>query len=164
MPAFERILIATDFGDTAASALTRGCELARTLDARVLLLHVVEDIGAHFGALEYASALGKLQSDLEESARKKMRELLAGPDASALNVEVSVLTSSAPASAIVSVARDQHADLIVMGTHGRGKIASVLLGSVAERVLRTAPCPVLVVREPGGKPLPANAAATTARA
>ena len=58
-----------------------------------------------------------------------------------------VLTTRAPAEAIVSYARDAHADLIVMGTHGRNAVGRLLLGSVAERVVRTAPCPVLTVRE-----------------
>jgi nucleotide-binding universal stress UspA family protein len=148
MAAFKRILVATDFGDASASALSRGCELARAFGSRLFLLHVVEDISAHFGAPEYAATLGKLQSDLEASARERMQALLASQDVGALDVEAAVLTLHAPAPAIVSFARDKRADLIVMGTHGRGRVASLLIGSVAEKVLRTASCPVLIVREP----------------
>lgn len=146
MIAFKSILIPTDFGDAADRALTLGCELARIAGGRVFLLHVVEDIARHFGAPEYGAAIGKIQSDLEESARARIRGLLARPDLRALSVDSAVLTGPA-APAIVSVARGRKADLIVMGTHGRGKVASLLLGSVAERVVRTASCPVLVVHE-----------------
>jgi nucleotide-binding universal stress UspA family protein len=164
MAAFERILVATDFGDAAARALAHGCELARTFGSRLFLVHVVEDISVHFGAPEYAATIGKLQSDLEESARDQIKELLARQDVGALDAEAAVLTLGAPASAIVSFARDKAADLIVMGTHGRGKIASILIGSVAEKVLRTAPCPVLVVREPVRTSRQPDAAVSTASA
>jgi len=56
--------------------------------------------------------------------------------------------STSPAMAIVDYAREAHSDLIIMGTHGRGAMAQLLMGSVAERVVRTAPCPVLTVRHP----------------
>ena len=141
MSVFKRILIATDFGDAAGQALTVGCNLARTFGSHVMLLHVVEDIAAHFGAPEYSSAIGKIQSDLEESARGRILEMLTQTDLRGLDAETAVLTST-PAPAIVNFARDQQADLIVMGTHGRGKVARLFLGSVAERVARTAPCPV----------------------
>ena len=59
-----------------------------------------------------------------------------------------IITSNTPALAIVGYARDARVDLIVMGTHGRGAMAHLLMGSVAERVVRTAPCPVLTVRHP----------------
>ena len=58
------------------------------------------------------------------------------------------VTSGAPASAIVDYANEARIDLIIMGTHGRGTVAHMLMGSVAERVVRTAPCPVLTVRHP----------------
>jgi nucleotide-binding universal stress UspA family protein len=59
-----------------------------------------------------------------------------------------VLASNAPATAIVEYANEEGVDLIVLGTHGRGAVAHLLVGSVAERVVRTAPCPVLTVRHP----------------
>jgi nucleotide-binding universal stress UspA family protein len=63
-----------------------------------------------------------------------------------------VLTSSAPANAIVGYAADEHIDLIVMGTHGRAPVVRMFLGAVADRVIRTAPCPVLTLREPRPAP------------
>lgn len=164
MPAFKRILIATDFGDAADRALTLGCELARMFGSRVFLLHVVEDISAHFGAPEYGAAIGQIQSDLEESARGRIKGLLKQSDLQGLDAETTVLTLGSPAPAIVSFARDKQADLIVMGTHGRGKVASLLLGSVAERVVRTAACPVLVVHEHAVTSSPAEAAVAAAGA
>ena len=164
MAAFERILVATDFGEAATIALTRGCELARMFGSRLFLVHVVEDVSAHFGAPEYAAAIGQIQTDLEASAREYMNRLLAREDVRARDAEAAVVTLGAPAAAIVSFARDKQADLIVMGTHGRGKIASLLVGSVAEKVVRTAPCPVLVVRETRRTSVPADAAVQTAGA
>jgi len=69
-------------------------------------------------------------------------------DRQALGAVGLVITSNSPSAAIVTYARDASIDLIVMGTHGRGAIAQILMGSVAERVVRIAPCPVLTVRHP----------------
>jgi nucleotide-binding universal stress UspA family protein len=74
--------------------------------------------------------------------------LLFDEDRQALGAVGLVITSTSPSAAIVTYAHDASVDLIVMGTHGRGAIAQLLMGSVAERVVRIAPCPVLTVRHP----------------
>jgi nucleotide-binding universal stress UspA family protein len=89
-----------------------------------------------------------LQKELEESASVRLDELLVDSDHSGPVTKPIVVTSSSPAFAIVDYAGEHGIDLIVMGTHGRGALAHLLMGSVAEKVVRLAPCPVLTVRHP----------------
>jgi nucleotide-binding universal stress UspA family protein len=89
-----------------------------------------------------------LQREVEDAARARLQELIADADPGAVPAEPVVVTSNAPALAIVGYAKEANVDLIVMGTHGRGAVAHLLVGSVAERVVRCAPCPVLTVRHP----------------
>ena len=81
-------------------------------------------------------------------AKRRQRVLLIDNDPLPLPKRAVVLTSNAPAAAIVDYAAQERIDLIVAGTHGRGGVAHLLMGSVAERIVRTAPCPVLTVRHP----------------
>ena len=90
----------------------------------------------------------KMQAELEADAKKQMDDLLIDSDKSGPATVEAILTSSTPAFAIVDYAKEKSIDLIVMGTHGRGPLAHLLMGSVAERVVRTASCPVLTVRHP----------------
>jgi len=90
----------------------------------------------------------ELQIEIETSARRQLDELVTANDRARLRCNGAVVTSTNPAAAIVDYAGRSAVDLIVMGTHGRGAVAHLLLGSVAERVVRTAPCPVLTVRHP----------------
>ena len=81
-------------------------------------------------------------------ARKQLERLLNPEDRTALHVQPVIVTDVAKAGAIVRYANEHQIDLIVMGTHGRGGISHVFMGSVAERVVRTATCPVLTVHHP----------------
>ena len=85
---------------------------------------------------------------MEAGDRRQLEALISDEDRERLRAEAVVLTDSSPARAINTFAKDAGVDLIVMGTHGRGAITHLLMGSVAERVVRTAPCPVLTVRLP----------------
>ncbi len=149
MIALKRILVPTDFGEQADAALNYGRELARTFGASLSVLHVCENILTRgFGVEGYVTSYPELQRDLEEAAQKQLDKTITDEDRRELRVEPIVITSNAPAYAIVNYARETSVDLIVMGTHGRGAVAHLLVGSVAERVVRTAPCPVLTVRQP----------------
>lgn len=86
--------------------------------------------------------------DLLMSAVRRAEDLLTADDRASLGAQAVVETSDHPAEAIVGYAKAQGIDLIVMGTHGRGALAQVLVGSVAERVVRTAPCPVFTIKHP----------------
>jgi nucleotide-binding universal stress UspA family protein len=144
----KTILVATDFGESSEAALTYGRDLARGFDAALHVLHVVQNVSVVFGAEGYMSVLPDLQRDVEDAARTRLEGLLSEEDRTALNVTPVIRTSGAAASAIVEYADEAKIDLIITGTHGRGAVAHVLMGSVAERVVRTARCPVLTVRHP----------------
>jgi nucleotide-binding universal stress UspA family protein len=89
-----------------------------------------------------------VQEDLETAAQRHLRERVSDEDRQDLRAKVTVVTHNSPAVAIADYAKQHAIDLIVLGTHGRGAVAHMLLGNVAERVVRIAPCPVLTVRDP----------------
>jgi nucleotide-binding universal stress UspA family protein len=108
--------------------------------------------------------LADMQQELDEAARKQLDELLIDSDGSGPPTRRAVLTSVSPFSTIVGYAADNDIDLIVMGTHGRGGFAHLMMGSVAERVVRLAPCPVLTVRHPEHEFVRPDTLATVAHA
>jgi nucleotide-binding universal stress UspA family protein len=149
MIVLKNILVATDFGEAAEVALRYGRELARTFGSSLHLIHVVDDVAARVvGFPEYAPSLGRLQVEAEAAARTRTEALLSDEDRRVLHAKSVVVTSMWPARAILDYARESHVDAIVLGTHGRGKLKQLLMGSVAEKVVRYAPCPVLTVRHP----------------
>ena len=140
---FQRILIAIDDSLQAERALDTGVSLARDLHAQVLLVHVVNPAVAYAGAGEI------LASDILDDLRKQGEDLLLRARMRAgdgVANECALLEGPA-AREIVESAVEWGADLIVMGTHGRGRVASFLMGSTAQEVLRDARCPVLAVPE-----------------
>jgi nucleotide-binding universal stress UspA family protein len=146
MIAIKNILVPTDFGAASDAALMYGRELAGRFNAVLHLVHVAENLQL----TSFAEAWGDvtaLQRDIERAAAKELDDRLADSDGSGPKTSRAVLASIAPATAIADYARDHRIDLIVMGTHGRGAVAHSLMGSVAERVVRIAPCPVLTVRQ-----------------
>ena len=139
MTDFRNIVVATDFGEPSARALDAAVELARATQAKLTLLHVFH-VPAQ--AYDYVVVL-----PLEEHAHSAQRELdreLAALKARYPNCE-GVVESGQPAEKIVEIAAKRGAGLIVMGTHGRKGLPRFLLGSVAERVVRTSSIPVLTV-------------------
>ncbi len=140
---FTRILVPTDFSDTSDAALTYATSVAAAFGASLHLVHVFED---PFTAGTLAS---EVYAPIPPEVRKQvLADLQTRLDARlpAGGGTTAVLTGTT-ARAITDYAREQQADLIVMGTHGRGGMAHLLLGSVAERVVRTASCPVMTVRQ-----------------
>ena len=146
----KNVLVATDFSEPSAAALAYGRALARQFGARLHVLHVVEDVAARFAGFPfYVGDLGQMQLEVETAARARLDEWLTDDDRQNLcAIPTAMMSTSAPA-AIVDYATNTlpRIDLIVMGTHGRGAMGHFFMGSVAERVVRTAPCPVLTVRE-----------------
>ncbi|HEY6178813.1 MAG TPA: universal stress protein [Kofleriaceae bacterium] len=137
------ILVATDFSDCAERALDYAVSFADTVGAKIYLLNV---IGVPtLGLPELGVALTTTM--MESTVRTHHAELdrLAGRRPGA-NIEPMLRTGDAR-EVIIDVARDVHADLIAMGTHGRRGVRRALIGSIAEGVVRAAPCPVLTVRE-----------------
>jgi nucleotide-binding universal stress UspA family protein len=141
---FKKILMATDFGPESDAALARAVDLARQLGGSIHLLHVVRDPMTVLGAPEsYGIDWQKLRDELVSKSRADLEQIASRYKEVVLATDVII---DRPADAIVRRARDVGADLIVMGTHGRGAVGHLFLGSVAERVLRQAPCPVMTVR------------------
>jgi nucleotide-binding universal stress UspA family protein len=145
MVVLKRILVATDFSEASQVALDYGRDLARSYGGALHLLHVSDDVRWRYSLDMSPVLLTSVQDDLEATSRVRLEALLTDDDRQ-LDVSTEVRTSPAVAEAIVDYARDQRIDLIVIGTHGRGVMSHFLMGSVAERVVRTAPCPVLTVR------------------
>jgi nucleotide-binding universal stress UspA family protein len=149
MVSLKRILIATDFGEAAEAALAYGRELARTFGATIDVLTVADNVLAHSFATEgFIASYPELQREVDEAAKKSLAALVTDEDRRELGARPIVVTATSPALAIVEYARSNGIDLIIMGTHGRGPMAHLIMGSVAERVVRTAPCPVMTVRHP----------------
>ena len=140
MIALKRILVATDFGEAANAALTYGRALARRFGATLHVLHIMENV--------FVGPLAPDPAVLERSAVANVNGMLTAEDRRALSIHTITWMSTRPAAAIVVYARKNDIDLIVLGTNGRNGMAHVVMGSVAEKVVRTAPCPVLTVRHP----------------
>ncbi len=138
------ILVPTDFSEDADAALEIARDLAKRFGAKIHLLHAYTLLP--FAPSPWNAGLGaQFAVEIRSGAEKALMEVHQKLLADGLRVE-SEVEEGAPASLIVEVARRLSADLIVMGTSGRTGLAHVLLGSVAERTLRLAPCPVLTVR------------------
>jgi nucleotide-binding universal stress UspA family protein len=149
MIALKNILVATDFGPAADNALRYGRALARGFGATLHVIHVTEDVfGRAMDGYGYAAIPPQVQEDIERSGRRQLEALLDEEDRRELHATAVTVTSNSPTAAIVDYARKARIDLIVLGTHGRGPVAHVFMGNIAERVVRTAPCPVLTVRHP----------------
>lgn len=146
MIALKNILVATDFSESAAVALAYGRDLARTFDARLHVVHVVEDVLMRYSP-EVSFSVPELQRDLEKASVRDLASLITEDDRRTLQVVTAVETATNIPFALIDYARNHRIDLIVTGTHGRGGVKHLLMGSVAERVVRTAPCPVLTVKE-----------------
>lgn len=144
---FYRIVVPTDFSACAEDAWALAQRLAGAFSAELVVLHVLSDPPPHEeGPFNLAEA-----ESVYEGGKRWVEEQLAAWAATAkekgLQARV-VLRVGDPDREVVTLATDERADLVVMGTHGRGGIDRALLGSVADRVVRTAPCPVLTVRKP----------------
>jgi len=141
MITIKTILVPTDFSDASIAAQHYAEGLAEAFGSRVHLLHVVQDPYVQPWAAEaFGVSLAGVLERWEDDARGQLQQL-------AGNASLECITRVGhPFVEILSYAAEHKVDLIVMGTHGRGPVAHMLLGSVAERVVRKAPCPVLTVR------------------
>jgi nucleotide-binding universal stress UspA family protein len=144
---FTRVLVPTDFSGLSGAALEYGQALAERCGASLHVLHVVEDpflVGATSSEI-YVPDVPALRAELVTEAEARLASLLPGGVRDRLRVTTEVRVGKA-AAVIIEVAEEQRCDLIVMGTHGRTGVAHLFLGSVAEKVVRTAPCPVVTIR------------------
>ena len=140
-----RVLVPMDFSEPSRTALAYGLGLARTFGASVHVLHAVEEPLAQGWNGFGLPALPELRAQVLADAQRQLEEAVPQLERDRQATEL-VTCLGDPHREIVSFARARQVDLIVMGTHGRGGVAHLLLGSVAEKVVRDAPCPVLTVR------------------
>jgi nucleotide-binding universal stress UspA family protein len=140
------LVVPVDFESTSYHALTYARELAGTFGARLHLIHVLDDSFALRAGTEGSlSSVPELARRAEREARERLEALLTDADRN-LDASVVVVISPSPASAIVAFAEQVQASAIVMGTNGRLDEPTDAIGSVAEHVVRTAPCPVMTLR------------------
>jgi nucleotide-binding universal stress UspA family protein len=140
----KRILLPTDFSECSERARSYACELAKRFAAELHLLHVVAPVSL-------PGYVGPVPEELlhpEEGARAQLEEWN-DPAFEQIQGVVRAITTGTPFVEIVRYARDREVDLIVMGTHGWSGLTHMLLGSVTEKVVRKASCPVLTVRPEG---------------
>ncbi|HTD67470.1 MAG TPA: universal stress protein [Candidatus Limnocylindria bacterium] len=137
----KRILVPVDFSVTSRKALQYAVSFAKQFSAEIILLHVVQP-PVYFEGVVIAAYD---DTTIREASAKRLSEWR-NETASGATVKANVRTG-APYHEIVLTAEETNTDLIIVGTHGRGGLARMLIGSTAERVVRHAPCPVLVVRE-----------------
>ncbi len=135
------VLHPTDFSDRSWHALQLACALARDYKARLILLNVVPHAIIAYGE-------GVIPTDPEDLFREAHARLDAHADHCTDLVAERRVEEGDPATLILSVALEGHADVIVMGTHGRTGLRRLIMGSVAEEVVRHASCPVLTVTSP----------------
>ncbi|MFH1302296.1 MAG: universal stress protein [Planctomycetota bacterium] len=144
----KRILVPTDFSEFGEQALLYGCELAKKFNSELHLLNVVQDAVAMFPEPNMmGTSMNDLVADMQALARKQLERMPDLPGTEDLKVVREVRVGPAFLE-IVRYAKKSDIDLIVIGTHGRTGIKHMLLGSVAEKVVRKAPCPVLTVSHP----------------
>src|SRR5450755_560400 len=144
----RKILLPTDFSEYSAAATKYACELATKFDAELHILHALETHLVSTPTFGFGLDLPKYVSESKAAAEKSLADVL-DPQWSAGRTVVKAVVEGSPKVEIVAYTRKHSIDLIVLATHGRSGLAHVLMGSVAESIVRTAPCPVLTVRPEG---------------
>jgi nucleotide-binding universal stress UspA family protein len=146
MPKLRRIVHPTDFSPSSGPAFKKALELAKADRATLLLLHVLPTLPMVGDAYMAATAYDEMLRAHRRQADQQMGRLVKRARAGGVRATGTVLDFGTPAERIVAFAKRQRADLIVMGTQGLGVLARALLGSVAQRVVTRASCPVMTVR------------------
>lgn len=141
----QQLLVPVDFSETSQKALDFAIELGQALQARLLLLHVIEApvLGGGPGEMGMATAYAEVIEQIEADASRNLEDALQRARKAGLEC-TGELMHGAPFQQIIDVADRQQVDLIVMGTRGHTGLKHLILGSVAEKAVRLAACPVLV--------------------
>jgi nucleotide-binding universal stress UspA family protein len=145
MNPFKRIMVATDFTDASKPAFEEAIELAQKNGSELLIGHAYQPPNMTQADAVAPGVYEEWDRNLRIPIEKKLRDLVNDAKKAGVLAKPLVLTG-APYEAIVDAAKENKADLVVMGTHGRKGVSRFFLGSVASRVISTAPCPVMTVR------------------
>ena len=136
----EKILVPVDFSEDSDRALDYAINLGLQLEAVLILVHVIHVHLPRTAETSFPNIMDHIRKEADEHVKtRRQRAKDAGMRAA------SIVEPGLPSAKIVEVARDEQVDLVVMGTHGRTGLHHLLLGSVAERVVRLSPCPVLTM-------------------
>ena len=143
---FRRVLFGTDFSPASRPAFRRAVALARQFRGRLLIVHVIPS-GMPVGAEGYVTPrmYQEMETAIRQSAQKQLDRLVGQAKKAGVTVRGLLLSGAAP-EAIALTARKERSDVVIVGTHGRTGLERLLAGSVASRIVGTAPCPVLTVR------------------
>ena len=145
MKMFQRILVATDFSPASTPAFEQSVKMAKREGALLLIAHAYQEPALVELSFAPAGVYKEWDQKLREGVERKLRPLVEYARKEGVEARALLLTGFAD-EAIIEAAKQQRADLIVMGTRGRRGAARLFLGSVAARVISTAPCPVMTVR------------------
>ena len=146
MAAIKKIVVPTDFSDASREALRYACGLAEDLKASVVVVHAIENPYLPGGYMELYAPPPDFYEQVERQSREDLEALLTLEERARYRVAL-VQRTGAAAHEILAFLREQgDVDLVVMATHGRGGVARLMMGSVTDKVLRAAPCPVLTIR------------------
>ena len=141
---FQKILCPVDYSNCSMSALTYATELALKDSAKLYLLYVKDERVSDYGGLKFDAEFNHT-AETVTGMEQKLRSSIPEEIRCSINVEI-LIREGVPFEEILKAARDNVTDLIVIGTHGRTGITYMVIGSVAEKVIRNAPCPVLCIR------------------
>jgi len=144
MAEIKNILFPLDFSSASEKVLPYARYMAEKLGAKLYLMFVVEELAKYANFYVPHSALDNLEEEMLEAAKKKMENFVAQHLEDSTNLET-IITLGDIAEEIIRAVEEKEIDLIVMGTHGRKGLEKILLGSVAERVVKKAPCPVMTI-------------------
>ena len=144
-----RIVCPTDFSPTSSHAVDYAATLANTFGAELVLLHVIPEMSYPLRSFGMSHSLEHIQEELHEKAKETLEKRAEAAKADLADLKVRCLLADGEAhEATMACAKQESADMIVMGTHGHTGLTHALLGSTAEKVVRLAECPVLTVRAP----------------
>ncbi len=144
----KKVLVPTDFSDSARHALKYGVSFAEEYGAEITLLHVVEIVAVGYASDLFPVPMAEAFQEISTYARSELKKLADEIRARGISVR-EVVVQGKPSVEILRVAKEETSDMIVLGTHGKGVLDQALFGSTTERVVRKAPCPVLTCRPSG---------------
>jgi nucleotide-binding universal stress UspA family protein len=140
-----RILVPTDFSDSARNALRYGVSFAQEYKAELLVLHVVETAAVGYASDLFPIPMTDVFREIATYAHNELQAIVAEVRGRGVRVE-DLLAQGKPSAEIIRVATEKEVDMIVLGAHGKGVLDQAIFGSTTERVVRRAPCPVLTCR------------------
>jgi len=141
----KKVLVPTDFSESAHHALTYGISFAREYKAELVLLHVVENLTVGYASDLFPVPMAEVFQEISGYAKAELAKLGVEAREKGLVAQEHVVMGK-PSAEIIRFAQENAIDMIVLGTHGKGMLDQALFGSTTERVVRRAPCPVLTVR------------------